>query len=302
MNDRQTVEMALTKVGELEKRVRLLSRVAAVLCLGCFFLLLGIALVVANSSSRLQSRINRIEQSIITGKPFPAEVIEARVFRVRDGNSKLRGEFAIRPGGLELVLQDEKEQARLSISVGDNGITKLGFYDPGEKSRMQMMLDQEGRVSQTISDRSGKAGYSTSVAIDGSVYSALYGADWKGRIGMTVSSDGTGRLSLQHKDGNPQMALEVSPDGSLEHSFFDKKGARRILTTLAPDGIASQRFYTSEGGASASLVVRPDGSVGQAISGKGGNNSIILMVNEHDKLVLGVMDDGTPHALYERSQ
>ncbi len=56
MTDRQTIEMALTKVNELEKRIRMLSRVAAALGLGCFFLLLGMALVVANSSSKLQSR------------------------------------------------------------------------------------------------------------------------------------------------------------------------------------------------------------------------------------------------------
>ena len=105
-------------------------------------------------------------------------------------------------------------------------------------------------------------------------------------------------LALQHKDGNPQMAFEVSPDGSLFHSFFDKRAVKRIQTTLMPDGNVGQRFYTTDGNGSASPAVLPDGSIGHAISGKDGKNQIVLMVNGQNNLVLGVMENGEPHALY----
>ena len=143
---------------------------------------------------------------------------------------------------------------------------------------------------------------STAISIDGSVYLSLCATDGKGRVGMMVSPNGTGTLALQHKDGNPQMAFEVSPDGSLFHSFFDKRAVKRIQTTLMPDGNVGQRFYTTDGNGSASPAVLPDGSIGHAISGKDGKNQIVLMVNGQNNLVLGVMENGEPHALYNSSR
>lgn len=98
MIDRQTIEMALTKVGQLEKRVRLLLRVTAALGLCCFVLFLVVVLIVARSNSNLQSRINRIEQSIATGVPFPAKAERALMAESRDDGDATEGPRARQAG------------------------------------------------------------------------------------------------------------------------------------------------------------------------------------------------------------
>jgi ABC-type amino acid transport system permease subunit len=107
MTDRQTIEMALTNVTKLEKRVHLLTTLLIATSAVFLSFVVGTIVFTVRLSNRLHSRINRADQSIVTGKPFPAEVLEARTFRLRDTASKIRAELSMRSsGGIELVFQD----------------------------------------------------------------------------------------------------------------------------------------------------------------------------------------------------
>jgi hypothetical protein len=113
MTDRQTIEIALTKANELERRVRALWWTAFALGTGWCALAGVIAILWAREMSS-RARIDRAEQTVLTGKPFPADVVEAQTFRVRDAAGRVRAELAMRPSGaVEMVLQDPNERARI---------------------------------------------------------------------------------------------------------------------------------------------------------------------------------------------
>jgi hypothetical protein len=235
-----------------------------------------------------------------SGTPDPPKVIEAEAFRLRDSSGKVRAQLAMRPkGGVELVFQDENEEARLAIQSTKDGTPWIGFFDPGEKGRITISVDHDGKASLSVFDKSGNAFTSTSVSGDGNVDSTLCGSDSKPRIGMAVQSDGSASFQIQHKDQKTRMAFGLSTDGSLSQTFLDKTDNQRISVKLNPDGVASQTIYTVSGKGVANTSVAADDAVGHMLMGRTCDSFFIVSIASDGKMVSGFTDKGKPTVLYD---
>ena len=226
-----------------------------------------------------------------SGKPGPTKIVEAEVFRLLDSSSRVRAQLAIRPrGGVELVFQDEKGQARLSMGAKEDGSPVIYFFDPGEKARMELAVDAAGEVRQSMYNKAGAYSLGTRVFADDSVSTIIYGADKNPRFGFEVSPDGTSSLSLQHKDQNRRILLQVDSAGISSQRFTDKNGKDRIIASVQQDGSVNQSVHASKGKGAVSISILDDDTVTQTLHNSTGSSQFFFMAMKDGQLASGYLE------------
>jgi len=136
----------------------------------------------------------------------------------------------------KFILRDKNGIVRASLTIGENGVTALGFTDEEGKTRIVLgvWLGKPGLVLQDKQEQKR-------VELTGPDY-GIYLFDQNGRnrtvLGMKEGTKGSPGLWLNDKDGKNRAALTLKEDGSPTFGLYDKSGA--VLTqepsTTRPSG------------------------------------------------------------------
>lgn len=192
------------------------------------------------------------------GSLVPTDVIQAKGFKMLDGNGKVRAELTM--AGPEPMLTLRRASGRRSVSIGGaDAPASVRLYDAADKPRLALLLDTDHTANQLVMfDEKGVARARLGIDPEG-VSDTLRFYDDRGRLRTAVGVEHEASLvGLSGLDGEPRAVLGVV-GFQPKLDFFNREQKRMTSLTVLDEG-AEMVFADGTGTPRAQINVLADGS------------------------------------------
>jgi len=148
----------------------------------------------------------------------PRQVVRAQRFQLIDGEGRTRVEIRMgRMGGTDgrspaIWLCDQKEQARIELSLFPDGSPRVALADDKGRTRAELAL-ADGRPGVALADEKGQPRAALGVFPDGNPTLGIADENGKWRAMVMVNSDGSPGLGFLDAKGKWRAALRIDADG-----------------------------------------------------------------------------------------
>lgn len=199
----------LTRLEALEKTEERLKRQSLLNLVGLAVLLGGAAAMFFFAARR--------------GMPGSvASVVEAREYRLRDQEGKIRGAWGFaEDGAIRFVLQNGENQRALRLNLLPDGSAGVTFADSAGANRVVLGLLNDGTASLVFGDGKGTSRSVYSLSPSGA--SSVIFADRDGVTRSGLGVDSRGRTLFAGDASVPPSAEEVVPDTTTNSSADGRK-------------------------------------------------------------------------------